>query len=302
VAKVSVLIPTFNSENYIGEAIKSVLDQTFTDFELIILDNCSTDGSFAEISKYLKDSRITYYKNDINIGAINNFNKILQYGNGAYIKFLFSDDILLPDALEKFVNILDNYPNVSLVTSYFQFFGSLSYISKQPYQGLIPGQQAIRQTLIQSNWIGSPSNVIFRRLSYDKKGFNKKWKWWGDLELWHRILNSGDMYIIPEVLSKFKYHNDSATQGCIQRFEDRHDEYYYMKFVRDNKIYPSVSAEKTFQMALRERAVKWISLIPSFYKKRRYDLIQKAVYAIFKERLLGSSIFYLLKKVKRKLR
>jgi glycosyltransferase involved in cell wall biosynthesis len=300
-AKVSVLMPTYNYAHYIEDAIQSVLGQTFTDFELIIVDNCSTDDTPVIVTKYLSDQRVRYYKNETNIGPIGNFNKVLELGQGEYIKFLFSDDILLPTALEQFIKILDDHPNVSLATSSFEYFGSMSYRHDPPYTGLISGVDAIKSSLLKSNWIGSPSNVIFRRKNYDSKGFDKKWMWWGDLELWHRILKASDLYVLPLVLSKFRYHETSATKDCYDKFENFHDPYYYLKYIRDNNLYPALVKDKEFQLMLKDNARRWIDLYPIFYKQRKFNLLYKSAVAVFEERLVKEYSFSLLRKVKRKL-
>src|SRR5687768_14893088 len=90
--RVSVLIPTYNYARYLDEAIQSAIRQTFTDFEIIIVDNNSTDNTAEVISKYLTDPRIRYYRNKSNIGLINNFNRCLELATGQYIKFLLADD------------------------------------------------------------------------------------------------------------------------------------------------------------------------------------------------------------------
>ena len=126
--KVSICIPNYNYGNYIGDAIQSVLDQSFTDFELIIVDNCSTDDSENVIQKFT-DKRIKYFKNETNIGAIRNCNKCVSIAQGEYIFILHSDDELMPNMLEKYVQKLDDNPNVGLVCS--------SYIAKTDTDNII---------------------------------------------------------------------------------------------------------------------------------------------------------------------
>ncbi len=77
--KVSVLIPTYNYAHYLDETIRSVLDQTFTDFELLIVDNRSTDNTAEVVKKYLGDNRVSFYANEKNVGLVGNWNKCLDY-------------------------------------------------------------------------------------------------------------------------------------------------------------------------------------------------------------------------------
>jgi glycosyltransferase involved in cell wall biosynthesis len=113
--KVSVLIPTYNYAYCLDEAMQSVLDQTLSDFELIVIDDCSKDNTDDVMQKYLTDPRITYMKNEKNLGLVGNWNKCLSYAKGDYIKILCADDKFRKDLLEKMVNVMEKYKNVYLV-------------------------------------------------------------------------------------------------------------------------------------------------------------------------------------------
>ncbi|MFX0196652.1 MAG: glycosyltransferase family 2 protein [Candidatus Hodarchaeota archaeon] len=114
--KLSVCIPVYNAEKYIATAIQSVISQTYTDFELIISDNSSTDNTVNVIRKFT-DTRIKLLQNKKNIGMYPNFNRCLLASNAIYIKFLNADDFFINKrALELFVNVLDKNPNVGIVS------------------------------------------------------------------------------------------------------------------------------------------------------------------------------------------
>lgn len=99
---ISVGIPVYNAERYVGEAIESVLAQTFTDFELVICDNGSTDGTEAICRDHAaRDSRIRYYRNASNIGAAGNFCRVFELSTGRYFRWLSADDYMAPATLEK---------------------------------------------------------------------------------------------------------------------------------------------------------------------------------------------------------
>src|SRR5688572_30003299 len=99
--KVSILIPTYNYAHYIGEAIESALNQTYTNFELIIIDDQSNDNTDEVVTRYLTDPRVKYYKNKVNLGLAANFNEALKFAKGEYIKYLLADDLFHPALLEK---------------------------------------------------------------------------------------------------------------------------------------------------------------------------------------------------------
>ena len=111
---VSVCIPVYNCERYIGEAIESVLNQTLQDFELIVCDNCSTDNTLKVVEGY-RDPRIRVFRNERNLGQSANFNKSLSLSRGKYIKLLCSDDIFYPDCLKAQAEVLEDPRNASVV-------------------------------------------------------------------------------------------------------------------------------------------------------------------------------------------
>jgi glycosyltransferase involved in cell wall biosynthesis len=106
--KVSVCLPCYNRQDYVSESIESVLAQTFSNFELVIVDNCSTDNTPQIVTQYAqKDSRIRFIRNEYNMGIASSLNRAILLSIGQYIKFLFSDDLLAPRCLEVFIDVLD---------------------------------------------------------------------------------------------------------------------------------------------------------------------------------------------------
>ena len=119
--KVSIGLPVYNGENYLKKAISSILSQSFSDFEIIISDNASTDET-REICEYFKnrDSRIRYFRNDKNMGASWNFNNTFQVSSGRYFKWAAHDDVLAPDFLARCVEVLDNDLSIVLCQTEIQ--------------------------------------------------------------------------------------------------------------------------------------------------------------------------------------
>ncbi|MDP4172423.1 MAG: glycosyltransferase family 2 protein [Bacteroidota bacterium] len=112
---VSFGMPVYNGENYIREAIESVLSQSFKDFVLIISDNASIDKTQLICQEYAKrDNRIRYYRNETNVGAARNFNRVFELSHSKYFKWVSHDDGISPDYLEKSVNIMESNPDVVL--------------------------------------------------------------------------------------------------------------------------------------------------------------------------------------------
>lgn len=113
--RVSIGLPVFNGEAYLGEAIDSILAQTFTDFELIISDNASDDGTPGICQSYVEaDSRVRYFRNDRNLGGAWNYNQVFALSSGRYFKWAAHDDNLEPAFLQRCVDVLDAHPEITL--------------------------------------------------------------------------------------------------------------------------------------------------------------------------------------------
>lgn len=119
--RVSVGVPVYNGENYLAEAIESILAQSFTNFELIICDNASTDKTAEICETYAsRDNRISYFRNERNLGAIPNFNRTVTLSSGEYFKWVAHDDVLVRGYLERCLAALEGNPNAALCQSLIQ--------------------------------------------------------------------------------------------------------------------------------------------------------------------------------------
>ncbi len=113
--KITVTMPAYNASKYINEAIKSVLDQDYESFELLILDDGSTDNTWDVIQKYKKDPRVRIYRNKKNTGGGAARNKTIRLAKGKYISFCDADDLMLPGNLKTLSQYLDNHPKIGMV-------------------------------------------------------------------------------------------------------------------------------------------------------------------------------------------
>ena len=144
VPSVSVLIPSYNCARYLPETIESVLTQTLRDFELVVLDDRSSDSSSEVLERYARrDGRIRYRSNERNLGLVENWNACLDAARGKYVKFLHSDDKLTrPAALEQLVALLDEQPSASLAVC-----GREIIDENSPSPKIVPGTARTK-----SNW------------------------------------------------------------------------------------------------------------------------------------------------------
>lgn len=228
--KVSVLIPNYNYAGYLPETIDSVLEQDFDDYELLVIDDASTDESADVIRGYgVRDARIRFRINETNRGMVQNLNDCLEWARGEYVKFLLADDRMVGGgALGKLVQIMDDHPSVRLVWSARQLIDEHSRAIKVrnygPRSRIEPGIDLMLECLGNSrNVIGEPSAVMFRRADA-ADGFDPSYLHLVDLEMWLRLLEGGDFAYTPERLSAFRKH--SRQQSEVIRGEGRYQPEY----------------------------------------------------------------------------
>ncbi len=125
--KISVVLPVYNSEKYIAEAVQSILDQTFTDFELLIINDASTDGTL-QILESFKDDRLKIINNPTNLKVVKSLNKGLELAQGEFIARMDADDIAYPQRFEKQIAYFKKYPQVDVCGTWVQAFGDDNFI------------------------------------------------------------------------------------------------------------------------------------------------------------------------------
>jgi glycosyltransferase involved in cell wall biosynthesis len=243
--KVSVCIPTYNYAHYISDAIESVLSQSFTDFELIVVDNCSSDNTPEVVNKYVRrDGRINYFVNKENLGFVNNFNECLRHASGEYVKILSADDLISPTCIERSVEILNRYPEVAFIGSARALVDCclrpIRIISYADKFDIVEGFSVVRRCLINGvNYIGEPTAVVFRR-QYAARGFDTAYKQLVDLEMWFHLLEQGKFAYVNEPLCSVRIHKDQQTNLNIGQLIHL-DEPFMLMNGYSNKPYVNLS-------------------------------------------------------------
>ncbi len=242
--RLSVLIPVYNGGAFLAECIDSVLAQGFTDYELLISDDCSTDGTRAVIERYAaKDRRIRWWANQTNLGQAGNFNLCLQAARGELIKPLYADDVLLESsALGRMAAILESDPSVSLVGSASHVIDASSHLIQVrepfPVSGTMEGFSVILRCLEHACWwnniVGEPTVVMFRR-SQARRGFDPRYLQVMDLEMWIHLLEQGRFAYITEPLSAFRLHPNQQSEINRQHGFDIEE---HSRLLRDNLAKP----------------------------------------------------------------
>lgn len=213
--KVSVIIPSYNSAQYIGEAIESVFAQTYRDFEIIVVDDGSIDDTKEVLSPYI--NRIVYLF-QVNGGVAKARNAGIRNAQGEYIAFLDADDVWFSEKLELQMKHLDSYPDAVLVYSDYSAFDNngkaLRKRKKEKYAGNIFYQ------LIKENFIPT-STVVMKKEYFNKIGsFDESIEIAEDWDLWLRIARRYSICYFDKPLMKYKIHNDNMTNNIYKMLKN----------------------------------------------------------------------------------
>jgi|ERR1019366_82900 glycosyltransferase involved in cell wall biosynthesis len=204
---VSVLMPVYNGENFLKEAIESILKQTYKFFEFIIINDGSTDKS-EEIILSFNDSRIRYIKNDENIKLVATLNKAISLAKGKYIVRMDADDVALPNRIEEQVKFMEANPEVGVCGSFVEVLGGTE-------QGRIvcfeTDHDAIQFKLFFSNYIHHPSVIIRKSILLKHHLEYKNYLHAEDYKLWVDILQVSKLHILPIVLIKYRVHENNIS-------------------------------------------------------------------------------------------
>ena len=205
--KVSVLMPIYNTTHqYLKEAIESILEQTFKDFELIIINDASPDESLDAIVRSYNDDRIKYYKNEKNLGISQTRNKLINLARGEYLAVFDHDDISLPNRLEKQVAFLDENHKVGVLGSWFKIIGS-DKVFKLPTESA-----AIKKNMFIGNCLCHPATMIRKAvLTENNLYYEEKYSPAEDYSLWGRLIDKTEFANLPEVLFDYRYHEASCS-------------------------------------------------------------------------------------------
>ncbi|MDP8263002.1 MAG: glycosyltransferase [Candidatus Ancaeobacter aquaticus] len=224
---VSIITPLFNAESFIGEAIESVQRQTYSNWEMIIVDNCSTDNSRDIVRKYIdKDKRIRLITSKYNSGGPARPRNIGIYNsNGKYISFLDADDYWLDCKLEKQVVFMGDNPDVFLLYSRFFVMKDKTIIKIIPKKKSLKSGNIFKSLFISNNYIGCLT-VMLRNRGKDLNYYfdeDKRLLTVEDFDLWLRIAFRKNISYIDEPLCVYRLHKDSLSavtkQGNLKLLE-----------------------------------------------------------------------------------
>lgn len=218
---VSVVMATYNTEySMIREAVESLINQTYTNWELILIDDCSTKyNNFSFLDEY-DDSRIKLFHNEENLGCTKCFNKGIRLAQGEYIARLDADDIALPRRLQMQVEYMNSHPDAKVVSGRFKYFGIKDDVSL-----CVPGDpEFIRTTLLLTNSLAH-STLMFRRTIFSEDGlyYDESFRYAQDYDLLVRICEYGfKINQIPECVVYIRTHGNQISSDNTKPRSQQH--------------------------------------------------------------------------------
>lgn len=213
----SVLLPVFNSEPFVAEAIKSVLNQSFKDFEFLIFDDCSTDKSFEIIEDFKrKDSRIKVFLNEKNLGVVESRNKLINLSKGKYIAWLDSDDIAFENRFEEEIKFLEEHPEIGMVGSYPIIIDENS--KKTGKWWFETDHQKLKiELFFHSPFLSS--SVMIRKSCLPQNFYDSRFPVAEDFDLYSKISERFDVANIPKFLVKYRINSKGLSKSNTGKME-----------------------------------------------------------------------------------
>jgi glycosyltransferase involved in cell wall biosynthesis len=211
---VSVVMPVYNGERFLAEAVESVLGQTYADFELVAVDDASTDASGRILDGY-REPRVRVLRNSRNLGGAGSANRGIAEARGVYVARLDQDDVSLPERLAKQVAFLERHPDVALVGTWAQLIdGEGRPIGERRFA---TGSDELRDTLLRFCALVH-SSVMFRRapvVAAGGYGTGALGRHCRDYELWLRLSETMRLANLPEVLVKYRVHPEQMSSERV---------------------------------------------------------------------------------------
>lgn len=257
IPRVNIGLPVYNGENFIEETLDSILSQTYEDFELIISDNASTDGTQDICNAYAeKDERIRYCRNEVNLGGSRNYNRAFELSKGGYFKWAAHDDIISPTYLEKCVEVLDRDPSVVLCYSKMQYIDAKGNFLKEYDER---PNHASPQTFIRFSDFVLKGTGTFEHFGLVRSSVLKKITLYEGYSLTDNVLLAelslqGKFFEIPETLFFIRSHAEQCTQAIPDRVAQT---VWYDTRKKDKLAFPHWKAVSGYLRSVNNASLKY---------------------------------------------
>jgi glycosyltransferase involved in cell wall biosynthesis len=273
--KVSVVVPNYNHARFLRRRIDTILGQTFRDFELILLDDCSTDESRSILHEYASDPRVRSEFNDINSGStFKQWNKGVRLAQGKYVWIAESDDYADERLLERLVAVLDDGPQVTFAycrswrvssDDRLDGFGDFYIVplAGHPWTAdfCLDGRELCRECFSRINAVPNTNAVVFRKNVYDSVGgADESLHLCGDWKLWADMALQGSVAYLCEPLNYFRFHDASVRNRTELAKADVAEYLQVCRWVFDRAPVPRAVIEGICE----EKVGLWVPLLMSF--------------------------------------
>ena len=296
---ISICMPNYNCEKHIGEAVESVLSQTYPNFELIIMDDASTDSS-REIVKSYNDPRIRLYQNKANIHMTPNINKALHLTNGELITILHSDDKYAPNFLEEIVKAYNQYPDQRVfVTGVHNLHHEENYTNPgYPFKtgGIIQKREVLIRLAFENN-IGNAASLAVHKDCFKKIGLYSSFhRVIPDYDYMSRLANEFDFVYIPKLLVYYRVHDGNITHNYVEkpiRYQCGSSMFY--KNIIGSRILPEDIHEKLISLQNKWRVHKAFNMGIRYKSGTTTRLVlkySKDLYPVLKTELFWYFVYY----------
>lgn len=278
--KISVLMPVYNTgEVYLRQAIDSILGQTYRDFELIIVNDASTDPRVDEIVRSYHDERIRYVVNDQNRGISETRNRLIDLAKGEYLAVMDHDDISLPLRFEREAAFLDSHPDTGVVSCWYESF---PHFPGKKIRRPFTDPKEIEEELMFTNLLLHPASMIRKSvLDQNNIRYEADFSPCEDYALWARLIGKTRFAILPEILFRYRNHRQNTSHRQKQRMDSATLE--IQAFARSGNPDLWHRAENTYGIRSQWRLFGFLPLITSFARGK------KTTYYLFGFLFLGTS-------------
>ncbi len=275
---ISVIMSNYNTpENYLRESIESIINQTYQNFELIIIDDCSTDNSVKIIESY-NDSRIKLIINNENLGITKSLNKGIAVSNGSYIARMDADDVSLPERFEKQVKFLESNPSAIVCGTAIEFVGDGAHLHKsKTFYRQLPSMEEMQINLLFGNFtnIVHPSAMFNAALLKSNNiKYNENYRYAQDYRMWVDCCRVGECVNLKDVLLQYRVHNKAVSSDkineqkeCVKSIIKEQLGWLYIDLSDDffDTHYGLINTRKDFQLSIK----KWFKIIINQNKKHK---------------------------------
>lgn len=277
--KISVLMSAYNSEKYVAEAIESILNQTFKDFEFIIVNDGSTDKTAEIIAQYAKsDKRIKFIDNKNNAGIVAALNQGLDFCNGEYIARMDSDDISLPERFAKQVKYMDGHPECGACSTWAEKFGP--NITKDRILTYMPTVKLL-DFVLYGDRVLNPGSMVRRSVLVENNiKYKSEYKYAEDYAFWVEVCKHAEIHNLQEILLKYRWHNNNVSVThrktqleCAERIR---------RSILSNLLSYDTDVEKLLRMTREVHERFWLFGILPIVRRKQYS-VTKTKYYLFEK-------------------